>query len=262
MFNVYFRSVIALALVASSCKFNFTELSSDENSSQSQEIEKLYTKPFKRYADYSKINDIGNYRFKRDDSGLVGSGKQISRSIRDLRKQVATARVDSRDDRDWWATFRFDMDSYKHPLHCGYTRGGRSQRFISSEDAVVLGLPDSLFSRKLCGSCLKIEYTDDKGKVFTDVAVIADKGYVNQMPSNQLDMSPGMISFFNNNGRAKNIGSKYRPNKNLKVTPVECIYNNERKISYYMEGSRSWFGINIRRLPLPLKGMSLCVKKR
>ena len=110
--------------------------------------------------------------------------------------------MDSRDDRDWWQHSVLIWIA-TNTLHCGHTRGGRSQRFISSEDAVVLGLPDSLFSRKLCGSCVKIEYTDDKGKVFTDAAAIADKGYVNQMPSNQLDMSPGMISFFNNNGRAK-----------------------------------------------------------
>ena len=59
---------------------------------------------FKRYADYSKINDIGNYRFKRDDSGLVGSGKQISRSIRDLRNEVSSRAEESRSDRSWWST--------------------------------------------------------------------------------------------------------------------------------------------------------------
>ena len=93
------------------------------------------------------------------------------------------------------------------------------------------------------------------------MAIISDKGYRNQMPSNQLDMSPGMSSYFNNNGYAKNIGSSRYADGNIKVTPVECIYNNQRKLSYYVEGHKYWFGINVRRLPIPLKGLSVCVKK-
>ena len=91
---------------------------------------------------------------------FIGSGKKIANSVRDLKNAVNSQESESRDDRDWFTTYRFDMDSYKHPLYCGYTSGGSSHRFLSSEDAAVLGLPIPLFTRRLCGACVKIEYKD------------------------------------------------------------------------------------------------------
>ena len=253
-------SLMAIVVSTSACKFDLPGFKSEPQSTQAATSDQ-FSHVFKRHVDYEKVNDIGNYRFKRDDSGLVGSGKKIANSVRDLKNAVNSQESESRDDRDWFTTYRFDMDSYKHPLYCGYTSGGSSHRFLSSEDAAVLGLPDSLFTRRLCGACVKIEYKDRNGKEFSEVAIISDKGYRNQMPSNQLDMSPGMSSYFNNNGYAKNIGSSRYADGNIKVTPVECIYNNQRKLSYYVEGHKYWFGINVRRLPIPLKGLSVCVKK-
>ena len=233
---------------------------SDLHLSGSNESSDISMTMFNRYADYEQIDYSGKSPFRRDESGLIASGAEIASSVNDLKALVeGNVQAASESDSGWWATFRYDMNSWDHPLHCGYTKGGDDQRFLSSEDAVVLGLPDSIFTRKLCGSCLKIEYTNKEGDVFTEVAIVADKGYRNQMPKDQLDLSPGMSSFFNNYGLAVNIG-KRNQNGDLKVTPVECIYDNDRKLSYFMEGHWYWRGINVRRLPLPLLKMSICVK--
>ena len=93
--------MIFLAMFLSSCKIDLKGFKSEPKTEKSELNSVASSQVFKRYADYSKINDIGNHRFKRDDSGLVGSGKQISRSIRDLRNEVSSAEAESTPDKAW-----------------------------------------------------------------------------------------------------------------------------------------------------------------
>ena len=70
--------MICLTMFSSSCKIDLNGFKSEPKTEISELNSVTSSQVFKRYADYSRINDIGNHRFKRDDSGLVGSGKQIS----------------------------------------------------------------------------------------------------------------------------------------------------------------------------------------
>ena len=142
-----------------------------------------------------------------------------------------------------------------HPVHCGYSDGFENgMSWIAPSDVVAAGISDSGFVNNLCGTCLKLEHANG----MSEVVVVTDKGWGGQFAHQQLDISPGLASYFNNYSTPTNVGNRHgdRP---LKVTPVECIYGSGKLDYYVHENSHgNWLKVNLRKLPRPIEKAEVC----